>query len=111
MNLKDRTILWILKGLWQTIKTGKDNLRTKIAVAYGSRKISRLFEEAEMGEDTKKWWQSRTLIVNALTGIAGILTALTMDKGLDPQVIGYLATGLAIVNMILRTVTYRPIGK
>ena len=84
------------------------NKRKELTGVYLGHKLR---EVIKMGEENKKWWQSKTLIVNALTGIAGVLTALTSDKALDPQVIGYLITLLGLVNMGLRMITDKPIGK
>lgn len=62
--------------------------------------------------DTKKWWQSRTLIVNALTVIAGALTFLmSPDAKLDAQQVGTIGSVLGVVNVALRLVTDKPVVK
>ena len=49
--------------------------------------------------ETKKWWQSRTLWVNVLAGIAMVIQALTGKEWLDTEAqVGILA----IINLILR---------
>jgi hypothetical protein len=60
-----------------------------------------------MNADSKPWWQSKTLIVNA---VAAALVALQMGTGiLQPYLpVNFytaLAVGLPIVNAILRVVT------
>ena len=105
--LKEKATNWILDGVIKTFQTGKINLRTRLAVMFAAKEIN------DMGttEETKKWYSSKTLWVNALVGAAGVLTALTSDKGLDPQIVGYAATALGIVNMLLRLVTNQSVGK
>lgn len=50
----------------------------------------------------KKWYMSRTLWVNAIAGIAGILQAVTGTTLMDPEAqVGILA----LVNLVLRLVT------
>lgn len=52
--------------------------------------------------DTKKWYHSRTLWVNTIAGIAGIVQAVTGTGIIDPEMqVGLLV----IVNIILRFVT------
>lgn len=63
--------------------------------------------------EVKPWWQSKTLIVNAL--IAG-LVALEAGTGmlqpyLPVQFYTAVAVGLPIINAILRVVTTAPVGK
>lgn len=56
----------------------------------------------------KSWWQSKTLWVNILTIAAGTLQQIS-GKNIVPN--EYIVIGLAVVNMILRTVTTQPVGK
>ena len=62
--------------------------------------------------DTKPWWLSRTLIVNALLlGLAAAESQLQVLQPLMPMnVYALLAFALPIVNAALRVVTTQPIG-
>lgn len=53
--------------------------------------------------------RSKTFWVNALTGVASLLTAVGGVAILPPSVSPYLAGGLAIVNVLLRLFTKEPI--
>ena len=55
--------------------------------------------------DKKAWWESKTLLINALIpALWGIVSALGVD--VPPEVV---AGTLAIVNFILRFFTKKPI--
>ena len=56
----------------------------------------------------KRWFKSRTLWVNALTVVAVVLDKLT---GLNMINAKYVATALAVVNLVLRVLTDKPISK
>ena len=101
MEIKSRIIQWFLEGILKTIRTGKINWRTKIVAGQVAKEINQM--------DNKRWYTSKTLWVNALIGIGGVLTALTSDKSIDPKVVGYAATGVGILNMILRMITNKGI--
>ncbi len=60
----------------------------------------------------KRWWESKTIWVNALTLIASGLTIVAGSESVDPQIVA-VVTGLAIpiVNLILRFVTKMPVVK
>lgn len=91
----------------KAILTGKENLRFKLA----KKEIGRRFDVAETLE-VKKWYSSRTIWVNFLIVIAGALSFLmSPDAKMDAQTTGTLATVLGIVNMLLRMVTDKPVGK
>jgi hypothetical protein len=60
--------------------------------------------------DSKPWYQSKTIIVNVLAGIAAVTGAFGLDLGLDAEAQAALATGiLAVVNIVLRVVTKGPV--
>ena len=82
----------------------KPNVRMRLAMGQ----LNAFFRRCKEME-TKPWYGSKTLWINALTGIAGVLVALNTDKGLDPKIVGYAATGLGLVNMVLRLMTDKPI--
>jgi len=55
---------------------------------------------AKLFVETKVWWQSKTLIVNILALIGGILLAVS-----DHMATGGIITFAAVVNIALRIVT------
>lgn len=58
----------------------------------------------------KSKWASKTLWVNALTVIAGGITAMSLpDAQMGTQTVGILGVALGIVNVILRFLTSKPI--
>jgi len=62
--------------------------------------------------DSKPWYASKTLWVNAIAGIAAMAGAFGLDLGLTPETQTSLVAGiLAVVNIILRLVTKQPVGK
>lgn len=105
----DRIRGWILKGVALEAVTGKPNLRSRMAVAFLRRKVDRIMDADE--PITKPWWKSRTLIINALTVIAGGLSFLASpDAKLDAQTVGTIGSILGLVNMGLRIVTNKQLG-
>lgn len=106
-TLKVKVIAWWIKGLLEPA----ENKRKDLTGIYLGKKLKEVIEMGEETPETKKWYSSKTMWINALTTIAGILTALNSDKGISPQTVGYLATGLGIVNMVLRMITDKPIDK
>lgn len=59
-----------------------------------------------METETKPFWQSRTLWVNVIAGVATVAGVFKLDLGLTPEVQAELATGiLAVVNIVLRFTT------
>ena len=58
--------------------------------------------------DKKKWYQSRTVWVNALIAAAVIVQAVTGEAWLDAQV---QAAIIVVVNLILRVITGKPLSK
>ena len=55
----------------------------------------------------KKWYQSKTMIVNLLTLGAGILAVFTGSEWImtNPQVAALLVAAVGTVNMLLRLFT------
>ena len=53
----------------------------------------------------KQWYQSKTMWVAILTGIAGVLTVFAGNSET-----GGMVTALGLVNMLLRLVTSEPIA-
>ena len=61
--------------------------------------------------EAKHWWASKTIWLNLLAIVAIILNSL-FGVELDTEAQVALATGiLAVLNIILRTVTSRPVGR
>jgi len=60
----------------------------------------------------KKWWQSKTVIVNALTATAAVLATLIDQQIIaeHPQAAAIAVAVLSGVNVALRFVTVLPIG-
>jgi hypothetical protein len=59
-----------------------------------------------MMEHTKRWWESKTIWVNAILLTIAILGVFLDFKVLDPEVV---AIASAILNVILRFVTTEPV--
>lgn len=64
-------------------------------------------------KETKNWWESKTLIVNAA---AAGLVALEASTGVLKPILGdqfymIMAGVLPVVNAVLRVVTTQPVGK
>ena len=56
--------------------------------------------------ESKPFWVSKTLWVNAIAVLAAVFGAFGMDIGLDPEMQIALVGGvMAVVNIILRLVT------
>lgn len=62
--------------------------------------------------DKKPFWASKTLWINALAAAAAISGAVGIDLGLTPELQAQLVVGvMAVVNILLRTVTNTGVGK
>lgn len=62
-------------------------------------------------EAPKPWWQSRTLILNAIAGALVAFEGVTglLQPYLPVDFYTALAVSLPVVNAVLRVVTYRPL--
>lgn len=61
--------------------------------------------------DTKPFWASKTLWVNAIALVAAISGAFGMDLGLDPETqAGIVGAVMSVVNIALRFVTKSAVG-
>jgi len=61
--------------------------------------------------DTKPFWASKTLWVNAIALVAAISGAFGMDLGLDPETqTAIVGAVMSIVNILLRFVTKSVVG-
>jgi hypothetical protein len=60
----------------------------------------------------KKWWKSKTVIVNILTAIVAVLTTLVDQQIIaeNPQAVALTIAAISGVNIALRFVTIFPIG-
>jgi hypothetical protein len=63
-------------------------------------------------DSQKKWWQSKTIILNGLTAGIAVLTALQGQAIVQeyPKATAAIVAGLSGLNIALRIVTYLPIG-
>jgi hypothetical protein len=60
----------------------------------------------------KKWWQSKTVIVNALSAVIAVLTTLQGQAIIAeyPKATAIVVAALSGLNIALRFVTVLPIG-
>lgn len=62
--------------------------------------------------DNKPWWASRTIWANVIAAAATLATVFGLDLGLTAEVQAQIVAGvMAAVNVALRFVTRKPIGK
>ena len=62
--------------------------------------------------ETKPWWASKTIWVNAVAFVAAVTGAFGLDLGLDPEQQTALVGGImAGVNIALRIVTKSAVTK
>ena len=61
----------------------------------------------------KPWWESKTIWLNVLVGVVGVVEAATdaLKPVLPPETLGGLVTAVALANVVLRTVTKTPVAK
>ena len=59
----------------------------------------------------KRWWQSKTVILNGLTAASAVLATLAGQQIIadNPRLAAGVAAGIAVVNIGLRFVTVLPI--
>lgn len=58
----------------------------------------------------KKWWFSKTIWANAIAGTAAVTGAFGLDLGLTPEVqVQFVGGVMAVINVVLRFVTDKPI--
>jgi hypothetical protein len=61
--------------------------------------------------DSKPFWASRTLWINAIALVAAVTGALGIDLGLGADIQTALVAGvMAVVNIVLRLVTDSAVG-
>ena len=62
-------------------------------------------------DENKRWYASRTLWINAIAGLAAVSGALGLDLGLDSETqIAIVGGVMAVINIVLRFVTSKPVG-
>lgn len=61
-----------------------------------------------MENNTKKFWESKTMWFSIAIGLIGILEAVQQSLSESGET-GIIITGIAVVNMILRSVTNKGI--
>lgn len=64
-----------------------------------------------MKQNSKHWYQSKTIWFNTVVIAVSLATAATpaIEQHLSPEVYGVVASGVAFVNAILRLVTCKKI--
>jgi len=61
--------------------------------------------------EAKKWYESKTILVALLLGIAGILAILgVIPESLIDQNAGWVGIAISVIQVILRLVTKKPIA-
>lgn len=61
--------------------------------------------------ETKPFWASKTLWVNAVALVAAVTGAFSIDLGLDAETqTAVVAAVMGVVNIVLRFVTGNPVG-
>ena len=65
-----------------------------------------------MPANSKPWWSSKTILVNAITAGIATLTALQGQALIadNPQAAAWIVAGLGALNIGLRIVSVLPIG-
>lgn len=100
--MREKMILWFIKGVWTAFKTGKENARSRAAT--GMLRAYFVKEGDKMG---KKWWASKTMILAAVQMAGGILAAYMTQN----PTWAYGATAKSTLDIILRLTTDKPVTK
>ena len=74
----------------------------------GIRHLEDYIQGGKPEVETKKWYTSKTVWFNVLAAISIIVQAATGDVWLDTEAQGAI---IVIVNLILRLITGKPLGK
>lgn len=110
MSIKDKlkveVAVWWIKGL---LVPG-ENKRKDLTGIYIGKKLKEVIDMADETPESKKWWQSKTIIFNVLAGVVGIAGSLQSDKGIPPNVAQIFGTIVMIGNIALRFVTDQPLN-
>jgi len=82
MSLKDRIILWELQGILKSLKEGKWNIRSRLAVWAAKR------EGAKMLEGLKSKMDGYKVYIASVAGILGAIAswqagAITAEKAIE----------------------------
>ena len=99
--IKEKLAIWMIRGILKN----EDNFQTRLAQA----EFKNWYRRYEM-DQSKKWYQSKTIIFNVLNALAVFATSMSTDKGLSPQAIQIWATVTTLINIGLRLITDKPIG-
>lgn len=64
-----------------------------------------------MKQNSKYWWQSKTIWFNFVVIAVSLATAATpaLEQHLSPEVYAVIASGVAFINAVLRLVTGKKI--
>ena len=65
-----------------------------------------------MPANSKRWWQSKTIVINAITAGIATLTALQGQALIanNPQAAAWIVAGLGALNIAMRIISVLPIG-
>ena len=102
--MKERLKQWFIEGFLKALIEGKPNIRFRLIMG----EINAYFRRCNEME-TKKWWKSRTVWFNILSGIVGTIVSLQSDQGLSPAVQKALGGVVLGGNLVLRFLTDKPI--
>lgn len=74
------------------------------------RKTKNAVSEEVKNMETKRWWQSRMVWFNVLSGIVGVATTMSESPlASDPKVKAGFTAFVGIGNIVLRLITDKPI--
>jgi hypothetical protein len=58
----------------------------------------------------KKWYKSKTMVVNLLATAAAVLATIANQEWLSDGTAGYILAAMGAVNLVLRLVTKGPVA-
>jgi hypothetical protein len=74
------------------------------------RKTKNAVTEEVKNMETKRWWESRTVWFNVLSGLVGVITTLGESPlAADPKVKAGFTAFVGVGNIVLRLITDKPI--
>src|SRR3990167_1713820 len=99
MDIRSRLKVWMIEGAIR-----KDGLRRKIVMREMQKEVDNIMEQ------DKKWWKSKTIIFNLVSGLVAIGASM-QGHDLPPNVEKMFASLVMIGNVILRFVTNTSVEK
>src|SRR3990167_7665357 len=98
MDIRSRLKVWMIEGAIR-----KDGLRRKIVMREMQKEVDNIM-------DGKKWYTSKTIIFNLVSGLVAIGASM-QGQDLPPNVEKMFASLVMIGNVILRFVTNTSVEK